>query len=200
MSSSTSSLEARLAALETKLGVAGRSNDEDAEARLAALQGQLDKFASPQYKSLWKESFQLLEELDPSIGLTHQQQPLLYKRQQVLAASETLGQDMAHLAQILQLLSLKQHQAQNQPAADSQKLRLDDVTQAPILTSISVSSEEQRRLDALRVTLEDLNARAQRATLKLQQLLETYHVVVAAASEKCILADEMLAMKEQQKQ
>lgn len=193
MSSCTSDrlLDARVAALETKLGLRSSSVSKvDVESRLNALQATVDKHTTPQFRSVWKESMDLLRELDPGPGLTHQQQPLLYKRQEVLAAAETLEKDMGELAKILHLLS------QGRASASSTPLREDAVTQAPILTNLSVSPEDQRRLDALRVTFEDLNTRTRVMALRLNQLLECYHSVMSAASEKCILADELLSARE----
>jgi hypothetical protein len=68
-------------------------------------------FSSSQYQQQrqqqqqsWKEIQKLLKELDPGIALTHQQQPLLYKRQQVLAVSDELTKDFGELDTILKLL------------------------------------------------------------------------------------------------
>jgi hypothetical protein len=55
-------------------------------------------------KELWIECIKLLQELDPDIGLTHQQQPLLYKRQQILASSTDMKNDFHQLNLILNLL------------------------------------------------------------------------------------------------
>ncbi len=69
------------------------------------------------------------------------------------------------------------------------------VTQAPIFTILSMSPEDQRRWDALRVTMEDLNVRTRAMALRLNQLLECYHSVMSAASEKYFLADELLSSR-----
>ncbi len=188
-------LDARVSALETKLGLRGGTVsvslvDTDIEGRLGALQATVDKHTTPQFRSLWKESLDLLRDLDPGPGLTHQQQPLLYRRQEVLAAAVTLERDMGELAKIMHLLT------QGRAPDSSTPLREDAVTQAPILTNLSISPEDQRRLDTLRVTLEDLNGRTRATALRLNQLLECYHSVMSAASEKCILADEVLASRE----
>ena len=196
-------LDARVAALETRLGLrsapeahgsleAGSdANAQSVASRMSAIQTTVDKHTTPQFRSLWKESLDPLRELDPGPGLTHQQQPLLYKRQEVLAAADTLQRDMGEVAKIMHLLSQGQT-----PDSSSTPIREDFVTQAPILTNLSVSPEDQRRLDALRVTLEDLNVRTRAMALRLNQLLECYHSVMSAASEKCILADELLSSRQ----
>jgi len=53
----------------------------------------------------WTQINKLLKELDPGIGLTHQQQPLLYKRQQVLASSDELQVNFKELNKMLALLT-----------------------------------------------------------------------------------------------
>lgn len=192
----------------------------DISSRLNEVQAAMDKHMTPQFKNICSESQTLLRELDPGAGLTHQQQPLLYKRQEVLAASDSLTKDMSELSQILHLLLTSQARQDaakgnianlNTPVKKgsgaapsapivasslSEPLREDQVTQAPILTAMKVSPEDQRRLDALRLTIEDLNTRTQTIMVKMDHMLECYHSVVAAASEKCILADEVLSSKE----
>jgi len=188
------SLEARLAALETKLGGKSAPNEEaDVATRLSRLEASAEKQLDPSFRSLWKESLALLDELHPGLGLTHQQQPLLYKRQHVLAASDSLGNDMGELAKLLPLLSLNS----NNTTKDA-FIREDQVTQAPILTSSQfvISPEDQRRLDALRMTLDEAQSKVQTLTKQFQHLLESYHVLVTAMSEKCILADEIISGKE----
>lgn len=203
-------IDARLSALEWKLGLpsgastsskphveegdhrksqsddTAASTTTDVSARLAALQATMEKTTTSEFKNTWQECQRLLQELDPGTGLTHQQQPLLYKRQEILAAAPQLEHDFEHLKTLVFLL----HKQGGNP------LTLDAVTQAPILTSIRVSPQEQRRLDTLRLTVDDLNARTKVMTLRLHQILEAYHAIMSAASEKCILADEVLSMKE----
>jgi hypothetical protein len=208
-SGSDRAVEARLSALELKLGVRNQQTAKDAagggggdkaaasdlESRLSQVQRTMEERTTPEYRSVWKESYQLLQDLDPGAGLTHQQQPLLYKRQEVLAGAETLQRDLNQLASIWHLLTTSTSSSSANSDGNS-SISLDAVTQAPILTSNtsnSISTEDQRRLDALRVNLEDLNGRTRSMALKLNHFLETYHAVMSAASEKCILVDEVLA-------
>jgi hypothetical protein len=193
-----SSLEARLSALEAQLGVSSSSEGpsrNDMSIRLDALQSTIETQTTSQFRETWHESQKLFRELDPGMALTHQQQPLLYRRQEVLAASGSLQTDMGELGNILHLLLTSQREPANQQQPNA-TLREDQVTQAPILTSVSVSPEDQRRLDALRLTLEGLNVRTQKLTTNMDQMLECYHAVMTAASEKCILADETISYRE----
>lgn len=204
ISASDRAMEARLAALETKLGLrssssstisaASNSAENNMETRLSTLQRTMEEQTTPEFRSVMKESWQLLDDLDPGAGLTHQQQPLLYKRQEVLASADTLQRDLNELSHIWHLL-LTSSSSSNSSSNNGTTISQDAVTQAPILTQIRISDEDQRRLDALRVTLEDLNGRTRVMTLRLNQLLEAHYAVLSAASEKCILADEVLSSR-----
>lgn len=213
----------------------------------------------------WKEMEKLLRELDPGIALTHQQQPLLYKRQQVLASSDELSRDFSELDLILKLLltgtktngtdmssssggtannsssssgdgtsgsskrvvsgatdasaiskagqssassvdKQKYQQAGKeqgfQQRSDQQRgstsIRLDQVTQAPILTqnmaTTSIHPEEQKRMENLRLKFLDLHGRTTDLAQTLRHYLECYHTAAAAVSEKMVLADERISM------
>jgi hypothetical protein len=212
------SLDARLSALEMKLGISSNNGsssnnnnnassntlaeDDDLGGRLDALQAMVDKYTTTDFKNTWYECQKLLMELDPGEGLTYQQQPLMYKRQEVLAMAPQLERDFKHLSTLVGLLhntTTSQYKTPQQKTHQNPPLVVlteDTITQAPILTTLHVSMEDQRRLDALRVLIEDLNGKTRTLTTRLHQLLEAYHAIMTAASEKCILLDEVLSMKE----
>lgn len=190
----TGELEARLSALEAKLGVSSSSltaQNDNISSRLDSIQSTIETQTTSQFRETWKESQKLFRELNPGMALTHQQQPLLYRRQEVLAASGSLKQDMDELGKILHLVMTSQ-QAKQQKTT----LREDQVTQAPILTSMSISPEDERRLDDLRLTLTDLNTRTQTLMASMDHMMECYHTAMTAASEKFILADESISLRE----
>ncbi|KAG7360458.1 dynactin subunit p22 [Nitzschia inconspicua] len=192
---SSASLESRLAALEAKVGRISlisppQLSVQELSSRLDSLQANIDSHTTVAFRETWQESLKLLKELDPDIALTHQQQPLLYKRQQVLAAASQLQCDMHHLDVILKLLTNETKESAS--TAGSTTMRLDQVTQAPIVTSpyYTQSLKDQERLDTLRLTFASLNDRVSNLQQQMQQLLESYHTVMTAASEKFILAEE----------
>jgi len=284
--------EQRLNALENRVGVDRQTSDESIDDRLAKLKATLDgKLAKASSESTttgssstpsssavatktsneqhWKVIQKLLKELDPGIALTHQQQPLLYKRQQVLACSDELSNDFKQLDAILKLLlsntrvdgaaegSLEgtaQSSSAKTPAqiaqsskasaatpreggpkqtqkelllqakkdaelkqsiqqqleggktagktgsSGSTSLRLDQVTQAPILLPKTISQSEQKRVSDLAHKLLTLNERTKVLQSTLKHYLECYHSATMAVSEKIILADEKLsaaALKQQ---
>jgi len=106
--------EQRLIALERKVGMERLANttttslDDRLSKVKADLNGKLSqsnsKISNVSNQESWKMIQKLLKELDPGIALTHQQQPLLYKRQQVLACSDELQQDFGELESLLKLL------------------------------------------------------------------------------------------------
>jgi hypothetical protein len=205
-SSPALSLEARLAALEAQLGVrtaakhpnistsSNNSNNNDLSHRLDAVQSTMEQHTSLSFRETLKESIQLMDELDPGMALTHQQQPLLYRRQQVLAGAKTLETDMDQLSQLLHLLLTSQLPNTTPNNGTTTKLlRQEQVTQAPILvSSVTIHPEDERRVDALRLNLQDLSRRTQTLATQMDLVLECYHTVMMAASEKCVLAEERM--------
>ena len=291
-------LERRLAVLEARVGM-NRSAKfpkpvEPIDDRLSRIKSELDRkiagssaFFSKAGPS-WKEIQKLLRELDPGIALTHQQQPLLYKRQEILAGSDQLAADFIQLDQILKLLvtgmtvdgsqsntsegkpegpsaartakgsgsasspsktgtmpggtaaspskpakpsslsSSSQHPQQQQlllskdplqqklkeqlerekgeeasklsfiKRSQGEPLRLDQVTQAPILTQSyadALDPDTGKRVEDLRLRLLDLGDRTARIQSTLRQYLECYHTATMAVSEKLVLADELISAK-----
>lgn len=180
------SLEARLLDLESKLGVGHPSvTKNDIARRLDKVQGSVNEQTTSAFRETWKESQTLFKDLDPGMALTHQQQPLLYRRQEVLAAASCLTQDLQELSKIMHLLQLP-----------SKSLREDQVKQAPILTQYNISTNDEQRLDQLRLTMEDLATRLQTVMARTDAILESYHTIMAVASEKVVLADEAIKTKE----
>jgi hypothetical protein len=194
-STNTPSLEARLSAIEAKLGVLPLANSSSLNAissRLDTAKSTMDARTTSQFRDICLESEKLMKELDPGMALTHQSQPLLYRRQEILASSESLKRDMDELRNILHLLLTSQ-------PAHTDHLREEQVTQAPIITAPSISHEDERRLDALRLLLLDITARSEKLVSSMDNMLECYHTVVTAASEKFVLADETISHSEARK-
>eukprot|EP00977_Amphora_coffeiformis_P028240 scaffold34916_cov170-Amphora_coffeaeformis.AAC.4 len=210
------SIEARLRALEALLRESGSTSGASTDApasRLRALETQLESLASTMdpsvqqqqvgggisnssLKQLWEESDKLMRELDPGSALTHQQQiaaPILYRRQQVLASAESLQQNMAAVMEILTLLSIGQPQIinnDNTPVSEMQ------VTKAPILTQTAPPSlEDQERLRKVENVLHETQQQVESIAARMDRLVGAYYRLVAAVSEKMVLADEAIASK-----
>lgn len=198
------SLEARFLALESSLGLLQPVNTEasssassfrikhlDLTSRLDALECKINSFATPQ--SIWNESDELLRELHPQAALTYQEpstrnDPIYYRKQQVLASVDDLKRDFAVLNRIMNLLLI------SQPAS---KLTEEQVTQAPILVSTTTNNpDDQVRLEKLLVDIHHTRRQAMDMTRRVDSLIQTYHVVVASLSERMLLLHQKIAAKE----
>lgn len=186
----TVSLEARLLVLEAKLGVSlPFVSKSDIASRLNGVQSTINTLTTAPFRETWQESQKLFRDLDPGMALTHQQQPLLYRRQEVLAASTNLEQDMRELSKLLHFLK---------PSGNGkQPLREDQVTQASILTNFQISPQDEKRLEDVRLTMDDLAKRIRAIVTRTDALLESYHTIMAVASEKVVMADEAIKAKGQ---
>lgn len=187
-----SSLEARLQTLESVLGInqgKEEENAKDLETRLNALELKIKASTPSSLHATWDESDRLLQDLHPGPNLTYQQPsknyPILFRRKEVLASADSFKADMDQLATILNLLFISQKQTDS-------PLREEQVTQAPILTSVSISEEEERRLDTLMLQVGDINRQVQDVANRIDALVESYHAVMSAVSERMVAADEAL--------
>ena len=209
---SYSAIEYRLRSLEHQLGLYNYCETEgnrDVATRMEALERQMAALSSSSaVAEVQKEIESIMEDLSPGTALTHQKQimaPILYRRQEVLASSATFQADMENVAQILNLLDIQQQRQSNNRS--SQQITEQQVVQAPILmmvdssvgtiTTAMTAAEQTDKLDALSNTLVDLMTRVQQAGSKFDRMLHNYHALVAAVSEKLVLADEEMQLREQ---
>jgi hypothetical protein len=202
----SSSLESRLSALEAQLGVnyaitskdnetTVKKEEKDLISRLGSLEGQFMSLTDSSFRQTWAENFKLMIELDPGSALTHQSlfaAPILYRKQELLASADTFKHDMEQVGDILKLLLI------GQPPITDGDLKEEHVTQAPILTGTPcVSEEDQQRMDALQHQMVDMQTRTTAVADRMDRLLNNYHSLISTVSEKMILADEELRMREQ---
>lgn len=190
------SLEARVKALEISLGIDQAKTDEaksekssvtDLDARLTALEQSIKASTPSSLHATWDESDRLLQDLHPGSSLTYQQPsknyPMLFRRKHVLASADTLKADMDQLSAILNLLLISQKQVDS-------PLREEQVTQAPILTPVSISEEEQRRLDAVTLQVGHMERQIQDTANRIDSLVNGYHKVMTIVSEQMAAANE----------
>jgi hypothetical protein len=175
------------------------------------------------WDTTWNESDVLLRDLDPGTALSYQvssstnansnsasttttttsfQQPILYRRQQVLAAAESLQQDMHQLSQALQLLQISNSTSTTSTTTTTTTtLREEQVTQAPIVVDIPcMSPETVQRLNQVQLQCSEYRDKCHQIQQRVQRLLEHYHTFIMAASEKLVLANEQLQEYETAKQ
>lgn len=197
-----------------------RAAPADVSSRVQALERQCAALAQQSSAVTdWKEIDALMEELSPGTALTHQKQimaPILYRRAEVLAASARFKADMEQVAQILHLLLISAAaeataflSSSTRPSTATSTTRITEqqVVHAPILMTDYSNSEmmtsavvEQERLDALSATVVDLQTRIQRASSKLDRILDNYAILVAAVSETLVLADEEITLRREPQQ
>jgi hypothetical protein len=158
-----------------------------------------------QYTTM-KEIDDLLEDLSPGTALTYQKQivaPLVYRRQEILASSDTYRHDMHRMTQILNLLTI----AQNNPEKDynrSSKVSISEaqVVHAPIIveTTKGLSPEEETKLQTISNAILDIQRRIQIASTKFDHIADHYSNLILATSEKIVLIEEEIQLREQSKE
>ena len=212
--SAAASMEARLRALEAVLRESSATTTADApNSRLYALEAKLDSLTTTteqgsadssgshsNFKQLWQESDALLMELDPGSALTHQQQiaaPILYRRAAVVASAESLQRDMQTVLDILTLLSVDQPQMISHNSDSAPPLSEMQVTKAPLLVDTAPPSPaDQARVVRVETSLHETAVRVQSAAARMDRLVAAYLALVAAVSEKMVLADEAIVPTE----
>lgn len=184
------SLESRIFALESCLGLlqSKSSNNptlvastKDLTTRLDSLELKLKSFSIPQ--TIWSESDKLIQELQPHTGFTYQElstrnDPIIYRRQQVLACADDLKRDFAQLNTIMNLLLISQ--------TKSNRLTEEQITQAPIVVTSQCKTEDQVRLDKLQLKILHTHQQALAIAKRVDSLVQTYHVIVTSLSEQTI--------------
>lgn len=191
---SLESFEQRLNSLERQLGLANATySSQDLDQRLSAVEARYQSLAHlGSFLKKWNDCQALQEELDPGTALTHQQQiaaPILYRRAEVLASAETFGKDLDQLSSILSLLLIGQQET------SKNKITKDQIVHAPIVSSSIMPDETKKRLEALAVTILDLQTRVSRSTAQVDQILDEYHALAVATAEKTVLLDDELTRR-----
>jgi len=193
------SLENRLSALEARIGVTtkndGNNNTTGIASRLAAIETQWkSSTSSSNINKTWDESNHLFEDLSPGDTMSYQQStsrsmnnPILYRKQIVLASQESLRKDMSYLSEILNLLYISQKQSANTTTETV-------VNNAPILHPVpNLSDKEERRLDSLRVKIIQTQQQTNSLVTKVDSLISTYQKAMLALSERVVAFEERLS-------
>jgi hypothetical protein len=204
-------IEGRLSRLERQLGLhesgdyrsVGGSTSEsrmDLSVRVAALQRSLATTLGVTATAEWSDMDELWQDLSPGTALTHQKQimaPILYRRAEILAAASTFEANMKRVAQIQSLLLVSAPTAA--ASSNAQLITEQQVLQAPILqTDSSMIAGDQ--LQSLASSVVDLQMQIRRVSTKLDRLLANYSSLVGAVSEKLVLADEAIQLREQKRE
>ena len=203
-SSGIAPIEARLAAIESKLGIIhGKPplQKDDADKRLNELKSLYDATTDKAFREVCLESERLMKELDAGTALTHQTSsastPLYYRRAEVLASASDLKRDMDQMDQMLHLLLVSQ--APRDEGKGQAPLREEEITQAPIVNLPPPSREDERRIDLLQANVREMEDQAKGLCQRVDSLLKLYTSMIATSSRKIVMADEEIAAREQQK-
>jgi hypothetical protein len=152
-----------------------------------------------------KEIHELLEDLSPGTALTYQKQivaPLVYRRQEILASSDTYRQDMHRMAQILNLLTIEQNPEKDHTRSNKVSISEAQVVHAPIIveTTKGLSPEEETKLQTISNAVLDIQRRIQIASTKFDHIADHYSNLILATSEKIVLIEEEIQLREQSKE
>jgi hypothetical protein len=203
-------IEGRLSRLERQLVLHESGDDRssgssksiaesriDLSVRVAALERSVATTLGSGAAAEWSDMDDLWQDLSPGTALTHQKQimaPILYRRAEVLAAASLFEADLKQVAQIQSLLLVSAPAAA--AASNKQLIAEQQVMQASILqTDSSTIADDQ--LESLAASVVDLQTQIRRLSTKLDRLLANYSSLVGAVSEKLVLADEAIQLREQ---
>jgi hypothetical protein len=168
------------------------------EKQLASTQASIDRMAA----TVPTDLIELAQDLHPHTAGTYQSQdiaaPFLYRNQAILASGDALKKDMEFCQKILQSL-LIDHPQVTALSSSASNITPTSIQQAPILNPRATSSADTEQLDGLTKNLCDLQARVQSANMRLDRLLQSYQVLVAAASEALVNAHEQQQQARQKK-
>jgi hypothetical protein len=195
-------LHARLQRLELLVGLTPRevnessssdkpkSFDQDVLSRLESLEQMWKTKSTSLPQPLSEETDSLLEDLHPGgAALTYQQvlsgrskdYPLLYRKQIVLASSDSLRRDMAELKNILNLLYISQRSPRDR-----------DWSQAPILHIPTIPPEDEARLEAVSASVAQCQHQTTLLANRVDLLVSTYQTSMKNLSERIMKLDERI--------
>lgn len=113
--------------------------------------------------------------------------PLLFRRQEVLASSESMKRDMELLARIRDMTSIGRKVSQSNEST---------IVDCPIVSSdrynITADPDAVDRLDQICFRAANLNKRALAISHRTDELLNSYNEVMGALAEKIVLAEEQI--------
>jgi hypothetical protein len=129
------------------------------------------------------------QEVSPGTALTHQRQivaPMVYRRQEILAAADTYRSDLQLLLELRQLLSIGSTTSSEAVMTESH------VVQAPILVqeTTQFTPEEDQRMQAIGQAVSQLEQRVHHVSRHFDHLLNHYNTLILAISEKLVCIEE----------
>lgn len=133
-----------------------------------------------------------------SSGEVNDSKPLVYRKQEVLARSEELGNALEQMATIRDLMCVSNpkllRELQILRQSKGNELSMEHVGNAPILISsplmIAGAAQNQEKLMELSEKVVNIHKRAAKVTSKCDAIIGTYYKLIFAVNEKLILNQE----------
>lgn len=151
------------------------------ESQVASIQASMKQLA----QTVPADLVELTKDLHPNSAGTYQTQdiaaPFLYRKQAILASSDSLKTDMDFCQSILQSILI------DQPSPTDSTISASSIQQAPIL---NITADDSLSLDEITKNLGDLQSRVQSANLRVDRMLQSYQIMITAASEALVTAQE----------
>lgn len=117
--------------------------------------------------------------------------PLLFRRQEILASSDSMNQDMELLTRIRDLTMIGVKVTDSKISSNE-----SSVVNCPIIASerynLALDPDAKERLERLCFRVAELHKRSLSASLRADRLLNAYGQVMMALSEKIVLAEEQI--------
>lgn len=214
-------LELRLAALELRIGtslLSSPSHQDDVASRLDNLL-RIEANRRPPAPSTAKASdasldtkratlhqeFRTIDRLLSELAMSplagpaasvggNANAPLLFRRQEILASSNSMKQDMELLSRIreLTMIGVKVNDSNKYKSSNNES----NVVNCPIIASerynLPSDPEAKERLERLCFRVAELHKRSAAVSIRADRMLDSYGQIMMALSEKIVLAEEQI--------
>ena len=121
--------------------------------------------------------------------------PLLFRRQEILASSDSMKRDMELLSRIRELTMIGV-KVNNTNDANKSSNNESNVVNCPIIASerynLPSDADAKERLERLCFRVAELHKRSTAVSIRADRMLDSYGQIMMALSEKMVLAEEQI--------
>mmetsp|Transcript_11756 Transcript_11756/g.18036 ORF Transcript_11756/g.18036 Transcript_11756/m.18036 type:complete len:241 (+) Transcript_11756:64-786(+) len=125
--------------------------------------------------------------------------PLLFRRQEILASSDSMKRDMELLSRIRELTMMGVKITTNDSNESSNTTNESNVVNCPIIASerydLPSDPDAKKRLERLCFRVAELHKRSTAVSIRANRMLDSYAQVMKALSEKMVLAEEQISRR-----
>ena len=122
--------------------------------------------------------------------------PLLFRRQEILASSDSMKRDMELLSRIRELTMIGVKVNNTNDSNKSSNNESNNVVNCPIIASerynLPSDDDAKERLERLCFRVAELHKRSTAVSIRADRMLDSYGQVMMALSEKMVLAEEQI--------